>query len=255
MPETALEVSAVSVRFARGAVDALRGISLAIERGKCIGIVGESGSGKSTLAHVMVGLTPPTAGSVLLGGRRMQSRAEDRSREHTRSIQIVFQDPNASLNPRMRVWDCMTEALEVQRGATYKDRRGIALRLGKDVGLTEDQLARYPHELSGGQRQRVAIARALAAEPEIVILDEPTSALDVSVQAQILDLLLQLQQAHRLTYVLISHDIGVIGHMCHRIVVMRQGEVVEQGDVEDVLQRPTQDYTRALIASVPKVGE
>src|SRR5262249_52562257 len=162
-----------------------------------------------TLANAIMGLVAPTAGALRLKQQPLASRVEDRSPAETRAIQIVFQDPNASLNPRMRVWDCMTEALQIQRRMPSKERRRVAVQLAADVGLNEDQLARYPHELSGGQRQRVAIARALAPEPDVVLLDEPTSALDVSVQAQILNLLLQLQEKRNLTYLFVSHDISV----------------------------------------------
>lgn len=254
MSNALLEIDNVSVRFARGTVNAVRGASLSLAKGTCVGVVGESGSGKSTLANVVMGLVAPSSGVVRRNGKVLPPRVEGRNADEKRAIQIVFQDPNASLDPRMRVWDCMTEALQVQQKMPRRERLAVAVELGAAVGLQKDQIARYPHELSGGQRQRVAIARALAPDPELVVLDEPTSALDVTVQAQILNLLLALQDQRGLTYLLISHDIGVISHMCHHVAVMRKGEIVEQGDVDTVLTHPSADYTRALIAAVPRVG-
>jgi peptide/nickel transport system ATP-binding protein len=222
---------------------ALNGVSLAVSRGETLGIVGESGCGKSTLAHVLTGLIPPDKGSVHVDG----------GPHGTVTVQIVFQDPNASLDPRMRIWRIITEPVFLRRRIGRAALRTLAERLAVQVGLLAEQLDRYAHEFSGGQRQRIAIARALASDPELIILDEPTSALDISVQAQILNLLLELQRRRGLTYLFISHDVSVIRHMADRVAVMYLGQIVEVGAAQQLLSAPRHPYTQFLLESVPHV--
>ena len=229
----------------RSYAHALNGVGLAVRRGETLGVVGESGCGKSTLAQVLTGLVPPSAGSVRVAGGASGG---------VRPVQIVFQDPNSSLDPRMRVWRVITEPVFLHRRIGRAALRELAARLAVQVGLRAEHIDRYAHEFSGGQRQRIAIARALASDPEVIILDEPTSALDVSVQAQILNLLLELQRNRGLTYVFISHDVSVIRHMADRVAVMYLGQVVELGAAEEVLGTPRHPYTRLLLESVPPVG-
>lgn len=221
---------------------ALNGVSLAVERGQTLGILGESGCGKSTLAQVMTGLLPPTSGKVT--GRLDTSR-----------VSIVLQDPNSSLDPRMPVWRIVTEPVFLHSSPGKHSLRQLAASLLGRVGLRPEHMDRHPHEFSGGQRQRIAIARALSSQPEIIILDEPTSALDVSVQAQILNLLLALQADRGLAYVLISHNVSVIRHFCDVVAVMYLGQIVEQGPADAVFGRPSHPYTRALLEAVPKIGQ
>jgi ABC-type microcin C transport system duplicated ATPase subunit YejF len=235
----------------RAHFDALKGLSLEIAAGECFGIVGESGSGKSTLALAILGLLPLAGGSIRYRGRTLGSCPMDDPLR--REIQVVFQDPKASLDPRWPAWALITEAMEIQ-GATPATRRARAAELMAQVGLPADKLEAFAHAFSGGQRQRLAVARALALRPRLLILDEPTSALDISVQAQVLNLLLALQQQHGLTYVFISHDLAVIGHMCHRLAVLKDGALVETGPAASVLANPQADYTRQLLAAVPVVG-
>lgn len=251
---TPLVVEDLQVRFPVGRdwlgrpksyAHALNGVGLSVRHGETLGVVGESGCGKSTLAQVLTGLVPPSAGSVRIAGGASGA---------TRPVQIVFQDPNSSLDPRMRVWRVITEPVFLHRRLGRAELRELAARLAVQVGLRAEHIDRYVHEFSGGQRQRIAIARALASDPEVIILDEPTSALDVSVQAQILNLLLELQRDRGLTYVFISHDVSVIRHMADRVAVMYLGQVVELGAAAAVLEAPRHPYTRLLVESVPYVG-
>jgi peptide/nickel transport system ATP-binding protein len=223
----------------------LNGVTLSVSRGQTLGIVGESGCGKSTLAHVLTGLIPPGSGSVQVAAGRGNAG---------RPVQIVFQDPNSSLDPRMRVWRVITEPVFLRRKINRAELHTLAERLAVQVGLRAEHVERYTHEFSGGQRQRIAIARALSSDPEVIILDEPTSALDVSVQAQILNLLLDLQHRQGLTYVFISHDVSVIRHMADRVVVMYLGQIFEIGTARDVLSAPRHPYTQLLLESVPRVA-
>lgn len=224
---------------------ALNGITLSATRGQTLGIVGESGCGKSTLAQVLTGLVPPDSGSVhVVAGRRGIGRP----------VQIVFQDPNSSLDPRMRVWRVITEPVFLRRKLQRAELHALAERLAVQVGLRAEHVDRYAHEFSGGQRQRIAIARALSSDPEVIILDEPTSALDVSVQAQILNLLLELQQRQDLTYVFISHNVAVIRHIADRVAVMYLGQILEIGAAADVMSSPRHPYTQLLLESVPRVN-
>jgi len=220
-------------------LQALKGVSLNVGVGECVGVVGESGSGKSTLGACIVGLQKPDRGAVRLGG----------------AAQIVFQDPNESLDPRQPLWKTVAEGLEIGGMTSVAARRAAAAEGLAAVGLTTEMMDRRPHALSGGQRQRVAIARALAVSAPLIVLDEPTSALDTSVQAQVLDLLLDIQERTGVAYLLITHDMAVAAHMCHRLVVMKAGEVVESGETDALLANPQTDYVRALIAATPRLGE
>ncbi|WP_207102094.1 ABC transporter ATP-binding protein [Paracoccus shandongensis] len=226
-------------------VDAVQDASFTVAPGESFGLVGESGSGKSTILRAVAGLIDTWSGTIAVAGKPLTARKRDRA--FYKTVQMVFQDPYASLHPRHSVDVVLSETLRLQ-GMDDIDRR-IA-RLLDDVGLGRGFRFRYPHQLSGGQRQRVAIARALAAEPRLLLLDEPTSALDVSVQAEILNLLADLRAEHGLTYVMVSHDLAVVGHMCDRLAVMQAGRIVEVMDVQ-ALRRGSaqQDYTRRLIAA------
>jgi oligopeptide transport system ATP-binding protein len=232
-------------------VRAVDGVSLRVERGETLGLVGESGSGKSTLCRAVLQLLAPSAGSVRFEGREIAGLSRREMRPLRREMQMVFQDPYASLNPRKRVGQIVGEALRlrgVPRGAEL--RRG-ACELLERVGLSAAHHDRYPHALSGGQRQRIGIARALAPQPRLVFADEPVSALDVSIRAQIVNLLDDLQDELGLAYVFVAHDIGVVRHVSDRIAVMRAGRIVEEGAAERVCERPTHPYTRELLDSVP----
>jgi peptide/nickel transport system ATP-binding protein len=226
---------------------AVAGVSLTVRKGEVLGIVGESGCGKSTLARLILGLIPPTAGTIRLGGRQLGLIPR---RERARRMQPVFQDPYSSLNPRRRIADIVQLPLDVQGTGTAKERRARALAALDKVGLPARYAGSYPSQLSGGQRQRVAIARALVTEPEIVVCDEPTSALDVSVQSQILNLLMDLRRDLGLTYIFISHNLAVVEHLASRVAVMYLGRVVELAPAEAIFAAPKHPYTQALLASV-----
>ena len=239
-------------------VKALDGVDLKIESGKTFGIVGESGCGKTTLMRTLLRLVEPTSGSVILseeiiGDEVSSNKLEELGSEELRSfrkqIGVVFQDPMGALNPRMLIKDIVSEPLVIH-GKTG-DVRARVVELLKNVGLGEEHLYRYPHEFSGGQRQRIVIARALALDPKILVLDEPTSALDVSVQAQILNLLNDLQKKYDLTYIFISHDLSVIEYMCDRLAVMYLGRVVEEANTEALFSNPQHPYTKALLSATP----
>ena len=222
-------------------VHALNGLDLQIRQGETLGIVGESGCGKSTLAQLLMGMLKPSQGSY--------SRRGDK--QHN-GMQMVFQDPLSSLDPRLPVWRIITEPVWIQKRSPERERRMLAEDLARQVGIRPEYLDRLPHAFSGGQRQRIAIARALSSEPDVIVLDEPTSALDISVQAQILNLLVSLQARRNLTYVLISHNVSVVRHMSDRVAVMYLGQIVELGDAQQVLTHPAHPYTRLLLDSVPK---
>jgi peptide/nickel transport system ATP-binding protein len=222
-----------------------------VHAGRSLGIVGESGSGKSTLARLVMALETPTAGSVRLLGRDLHALAPAALRAARRDFQMVFQDPYGSLDPRRRVGRIVAEALIGVDAGAARSRVGAALDA---VGLRGSDADKFPHEFSGGQRQRIAIARALITRPQLIVADEPVSALDVSVQAQVLNLLADLQQQFGVTYLFVSHDLAVVDQVCDEVAVMRDGRIVEHGTTEQVLQRPAHDYTRALLAAVPGIA-
>jgi oligopeptide transport system ATP-binding protein len=241
------------LRDRRGQVVALDGVSLAVEQGEVLGIVGESGSGKTTLARCLAALTMPTEGTIEVCGVTWSDRLNrDGHRQLARNLQLVFQDPYTSLSPRMRAGSLIGEGLQVHHlSKSRTDERARVASLMASVGLGPELTRSYPRELSGGQRQRVALARALALGPKVLVLDEPVSSLDVSIQAQILNLLLDLTEQREMSTVIISHDLAVIRFSCRRVIVMCEGSIVEEGAVEDILAAPKHPYTRELIASVP----
>ncbi len=231
---------------------AVRGIDLTIGNGETLALVGESGSGKTTAGRAIIRLVAAASGSVTFDGIDVLASSRDELRRLRERIQIVFQDPYSSLNPRIAIGAAIEEVLVVHRiGTNAAERRARVVALLADVGLGAEHARRYPHELSGGQRQRVGIARALAVGPELLILDEPVSALDVSVQAQIVNLLDDLQGEHGLAYLFIAHDLAVVHHIADRVAVMYLGEIVEEGRVDELFADPRHPYTRALLASIP----
>lgn len=234
-----------------GTVKAVDGVSLTIGRGEVVGLVGESGCGKSTLARTIMQLLPTTAGTVILEGRNLTTGSLDDVQRVRRDLQMVFQDPYASLNPRMTVFDTLAEPLRVHGVCAESEVPTRVSRLMELVGLAPRFLRKYPHEFSGGQRQRIAIARALALEPKVIIADEPVSALDVSIQAQILNLLADLSRRMNLSLVFIAHDLSVVKHISDRVAVMYLGRIVELGSATDVIEHPVHPYTRALVSAIP----
>ena len=234
----------------RGLLHAVDGVSLRIGTGETLGLVGESGCGKSTLARCVVGLNAPQAGQIMLGGREASLERSDRM-NRARLVQMIFQDPMSSLNPRLTIRQIIEQPLSVHRVGARRDRRARALELMQAVGLGAHHLDKFPHELSGGQRQRVSIARALALQPKLIVCDEAVSALDVSVQAQVLNLLIELQRDFGVAFLFISHDLSVVRYVSHQIAVMYLGKIVEVGESESVWRNRLHPYTRALIASIP----
>ena len=232
-------------------VRAVDGISFSVKKGETLGLVGESGSGKSTACRAVLQLLKPTSGSVKFEGREIAGIGRRDLRPLRREMQMIFQDPYASLNPRKRVGQIVGDQLKIQKVASGKELRTRVEGLLDRVGLSPEHYNRFPHEFSGGQRQRIGIARALALEPKLVFCDEPVSALDVSIQAQIVNLLDDLQDAMGLTYVFVAHDIGVVRHIADRIAVMNHGKIVETGDADQVCEHPRDEYTKKLLAAVP----
>ena len=233
-------------------IHALKGISFSVEQGKTLAIVGESGCGKSTLARIITLIDPASGGELLLDGQPVDIGKGAPSREMRRKVQIVFQNPYGSLNPRQKVGDMLMEQLLLNTDHSPAERRAEAFRMLEKVGLKTEHFNRYPHMFSGGQRQRLAIARALMVRPKLLVLDEPVSALDLSVQAQVLNLLADLQDEFGLTYVFISHDLSVVKYIADEVMVMFKGEVVEYGPREAVFADPQHAYTRTLFAATPK---
>jgi ABC-type glutathione transport system ATPase component len=245
-----LEARHLTKRYGQAAV--VDDVSLALERGETLGLVGESGSGKSTVARMVLGLIEPTSGEVLFDGQPVTTRGAA-MRRLRRRFQPVFQDPYAALNPRMRVEEIIAEPLVIHEHHSRAERRRRCSELLHAVGLDDSALPRYPHEFSGGQRQRINIARALALRPELLVLDEPISALDVSVGAQIVNLLRDLQREFGLTYLFISHSMPMVRYLAARVAVMQRGRMVETGPCEQICARPQQEYTRSLLAATPEM--
>ncbi|MDA7742211.1 ABC transporter ATP-binding protein [Francisellaceae bacterium] len=240
----------------RSYVKAVDDVSFYMQKGETVAIVGESGCGKSTLGKAIAQLIPKTSGNICFQNQRLEVKTKESLRAMRRKLQIIFQDPYASMNPKLMIKDILAEGLKAQK--LYRNKQALNTRLGEllnQVNLPESALEQYPHEFSGGQRQRVAIARALSVSPDFIICDEPSSALDISVQAQILNLLNQLKKEFGLTYLFITHDLSVVSYIADRVMVMYLGKIVEQGFVQDVLKNAKHPYTQALLASAPEVGK
>ena len=233
-------------------VHAVKGVSFSLERGKTLAIVGESGCGKSTLARMLTFIDEPTSGELIIDGKTIDTRPGHLTTEMRQKVQIVFQNPYGSLNPRQKIGDVLGEPLLINTDMSAKERRERATEMLVKVGLGPEHYNRYPHMFSGGQRQRIAIARALMLNPKLLVLDEPVSALDLSVQAQVLNLLADLQEEFDLTYVFISHDLSVVRYIADEVMVMYFGEAVEYGTREDVFSDPKHEYTRTLFAATPR---
>ncbi|WP_042144064.1 ABC transporter ATP-binding protein [Paucisalibacillus sp. EB02] len=233
-------------------IKAVDGVSISLEKGKTYGLVGESGSGKSTTGRAIIGLNNITSGKVIFDGTDITNIKRTKS-EATKNIQMIFQDPYSSLNPKKRVVDIISEPLRNFENLTRKEERKRVQELLELVGLSPESILKYPHEFSGGQRQRIGIARAIALKPKLIIADEPVSALDVSVQAQVLNFMKEIQKELDLTYLFISHDLGVIKHMCDDIGIMYKGRYVEEGTAEDIFLNPQHIYTKRLVAAIPDI--
>lgn len=233
-------------------VRAVDGVSLRIEKGMTYGLVGESGSGKSTTGRAILGLNKITAGSVVFNGKDV-TNARGTREEFRKEVQMIFQDPYSSLNPRKRVYDLLAEPLRNFEKLSRAEERKRIHELLETVGLSPESIYKYPHQFSGGQRQRIGIARAVALQPKLIIADEPVSALDVSVQAQVLNFMQDIQKEYDLTYIFIGHDLGVIRHVCDRIGIMYKGRLVEEGNTDEIFDNPQHIYTKRLVAAIPDI--
>lgn len=238
-----------------GEIKAVDDVSFDVEEGKTVGLVGESGSGKTTIGRTLLKLTPATSGSALYNGRDILPLSEREFRPLRKDMQMIFQDPFGSLNPRMTIQAILSEPLEIHfAGMTKEERRERVAELLRLVGLPEDSMRRYPHEFSGGQRQRIGIARALAVKPRFIVCDEPVSALDVSVQAQIVNLLQDLQEQFGIAYLFIAHDLAVVEHVSDQVIVMHHGKIVESAPAGEIYENPQHEYTKKLLSAVPKLA-
>ena len=249
-----LEWRDVYVTYGKGSqvLHAVKGVSLNVEPGEIVGLVGESGCGKSSLGRAAIGLTPMASGSILFDGFSVNEASKSEQKKIRRNMQMIFQDPYGSLNPRLQIGSALLDVMEVHSiGSSRQERLDRAVELLKAVDLPANSIGRYPHEFSGGQRQRICIARALTLEPSLLIADEPVSALDVSVQAEILDVLESLRQERQLAFLFISHDLAVVRNLCDRVAVMFNGELVEVGRAEEVIDHPQHAYTKKLLDAVP----
>jgi len=248
-----MEVAGLRVVFGQGQhrVEAVKGVDLSLGRNRTLGLVGESGSGKTTVGRAVIRLARPAAGSIRYAGTDLTSLPDSAFRPYRKKIQMIFQDPYSSLDPRLSIRGTLREALELGRPGERADWEGILEEKMRLVGLAPEYLSRYPHEFSGGQRQRIGIARALCVEPELLICDEPVSSLDVSIQAQILNLLMDLQERLGLAYLFISHDLRVVKHIAHEVAVMQRGEIVERKETEALYRAPEHPYTRSLLDAIP----
>jgi peptide/nickel transport system ATP-binding protein len=259
-----LEVKNLKVYFGGGkkllgaekpTVHAVDGVSFSVPAGKTLGIVGESGSGKTTAALAVLRLVAITAGTVRLGDKEISSLEGEDLRKARRAFQIIFQDPYSSLDPRRRAGDIVREPLDLMEVGEPSDRDGMVDKLFEQVGLRPEQCELFPHQFSGGQRQRISLARAIATKPDLIVCDEPVSALDVAIQAQILNLMRKLQDELGLTYLFISHDLGVVQYICDEVVVMYLGKIVEQADRKTIFSKPQHPYTKALLSAVPSAKQ
>lgn len=234
-------------------VYALKGISLNIKKGEIMGLVGESGSGKSTLGNCILKLLNINSGEIFYDGKNLSDFSKDDTKEFRKKTGLIFQNPYSSLNPKMKIQEILSEPLIAANIKNKRQKKEMLYNIIRLTGLSEDDLGRYPHEFSGGQRQRIAIARALILKPEFVVADEPISALDVSIQAQIINLLIDLKEKFNLTYLFISHDLNVVKYLCTRVAIMYRGEIVEMGDVSEIFNNPQHNYTKLLLSANPGV--
>lgn len=244
-----LKIDSLCKTFRKHKVTAVDDASFSVFKGEVLGLVGESGCGKSTLAKLILRLIDADKGSIFYKDKDLLKISHGDMRNARKDLQIIFQDPYASLDPSMRVGEVIEEVYDIHKNVSWRERKNKTIELLETVGLGESYLNRFPAELSGGERQRAGIARTLATDPEFIICDEPVSSLDISIQAQILNLLIELQKRKNLTYLFISHDLGIIASVCDRVIVMRSGKFVEEGQCEAVFMNPKHDYTKELLAS------